>query len=189
MTNIEIDQILLEKQRARKRVNRKRFYEKNKANPEFMAKQYEYIRRHREKLKRPELYSTWVQMKQRCFNKNNKDYKWYGAKGVIVCERWLDFNKFIQDLPPRPKGTTLDRIDSNGNYEPSNCRWATWEEQWANKTRRKIRMVTIDGVTLCLSGWAKKIGINQSSIYQRIKNGWSLTEAVSTPPKCRTKRA
>ena len=80
-------------------------------------------------------------MKQRCLNKNNPNYKWYGGKGVSICDRWLDtakgFMNFYEDMGPRPKGTSLDRIDVNGDYTPENCRWAGPGVQSANQRNRR----------------------------------------------------
>lgn len=85
--------------------------------------------------KRHPLYGAWKQMRSRCNNRNNANYKYYGALGVRVCERWNDFTAFIADVGNRPHNKTLDRIDSNGNYEPKNVRWATDIEQAHNKRK------------------------------------------------------
>jgi hypothetical protein len=87
-------------------------------------------------------YRVHRQMLQRCYLKSARNYVWYGAKGVTVCDRWrfgdgdlIGFQCFIIDLGPRPTGLTLDRINPFGNYEPDNCRWATWAEQGKNHRR------------------------------------------------------
>ncbi len=82
-------------------------------------------------------YFTWLAMRTRCSNPNVWDYKYYGGRGIGICERWNDFRNFYADMGERPDGLTLDRIDVNGDYEPNNCRWATWQEQCANK-RAKV---------------------------------------------------
>lgn len=74
-------------------------------------------------------YKTWKCMRARCTNPKSSQWKWYGGKGVRVCERWNTYDNFLADMGPRPEGHTLDRIDSMGNYEPENCRWATPKQQ------------------------------------------------------------
>lgn len=78
---------------------------------------------------RPPEYRVWDSMKQRCSNPNNKKYHLYGGRGIKVVKRWLSFENFTKDMGVRPKGATLDRINNDGNYEPGNCRWATYHEQ------------------------------------------------------------
>ena len=84
-------------------------------------------------------YSSWHRMKQRCLNIKDRRYKDYGGRGIIICEQWLKFEKFFEDMGERPYGLTLDRIDNGGNYEPSNCRWATNKEQANNRRKRRIK--------------------------------------------------
>lgn len=85
-------------------------------------------------------YQTWMSMRRRCSDPTNKSWKYYGARGVRVCDRWAEFANFLADMGERPDGKTLDRIDPDGDYEPSNCRWATPLEQRHNqrRTRRSV---------------------------------------------------
>lgn len=84
-------------------------------------------------------YSTWVNMKTRCYNPNNEKYPVYGGRGIKVCDRWLKFQNFYDDMGPRPsENHSLDRIRNDRDYEPSNCRWATQKQQSLNKRRYKV---------------------------------------------------
>jgi hypothetical protein len=108
-------------------------------------------------------YSSWQAMIKRCTNPSATEYKYYGARGVSVCARWMDFANFFADMGERPKNKTLDRIDVNGNYEPSNCRWATHKEQGRNKRNNRV----INGFVL--AELAEITGINRSTITGRIR--------------------
>jgi hypothetical protein len=114
----------------------------------------------------------WNNLISRCTNENFPSYKWYGARGITVCERWLGpdgYENFKQDMGPRPAGGTIDRIDSNGNYEPDNCRWATAKEQARNK--RNTLMVEYQGRTMPLMEASEISGINYWTLRGRIANG------------------
>jgi hypothetical protein len=89
--------------------------------------------------KRTQAYKVWCWMKRRCNSPKSKDYKFYGGRGVTVCERWNKFENFLADMGEPPIGLTLDRVDPYGNYEPKNCRWATWEVQYANRRGAKCQ--------------------------------------------------
>lgn len=127
-------------------------------------------------------YKTRVRAISRCLDKNNPSYHLYGGRGITVCEAWLDsFEAFYRDMGPRPSSQhSIERIDNNGNYEPSNCKWATPLEQGRN--RRNNRLITHDGETLCLTEWAIRVGITKSQLVKRIVR-WGVTKALTTPKK------
>ncbi len=90
------------------------------------------------------LYQTWCAMKQRCYNISSVKYKDYGGRGIKVCNRWLEsFDNFLEDMGERPKGLSIDRINNDGNYELSNCRWATKQEQTDNRRTSKKNKITL----------------------------------------------
>jgi hypothetical protein len=123
-------------------------------------------------------YQVWKAMKRRCFYKKDKHYQDYAGRGITICDRWLKFENFIEDMGPRPKGTSIDRINNCGNYEPSNCRWATKSQQQSNK--RNAVLLTLNGKTKNLNHWAKEIGIERRTISARLKYGWSVEQALTT---------
>lgn len=126
------------------------------------------------------LYRTWLSMRDRCKNPNNKHYRHYGGRGVRVCDRWNDFALFAEDVGDRPRGTSIDRVDNNGDYEPSNCCWATPFEQAQHTSR--TRLISAKGKTMTLAMWARELGMDSSAILNRISKGWS-EEAACTLPK------
>jgi hypothetical protein len=92
---------------------------------------------HASRAKKDPTYETWVNMKQRCTNPGRLEYRYYGGRGIRVCERWsTSYETFLADMGPRPPRKTIDRINNDGNYEPGNCRWATQSEQVRNQRRR-----------------------------------------------------
>jgi hypothetical protein len=126
-------------------------------------------------------YRAWKAMKGRCFDPNNISYKNYGARGVTVCDQWLnDYPAFLKEIGRRPsKNHSVDRINNNGNYEPGNVRWATRKEQRRNSDR--IHPVTINGITKIICDWAAVSGVPEESISARIRHGWEYERAVFYP--------
>ena len=123
-------------------------------------------------------YVSFCAMKQRCNDPNFMGYANYGGRGIKVCARWRhSFKAFFEDMGPRPFKMSLDRIDTNGDYEPSNCRWATASEQ-ARNSRRK-RLIEIDGVSYPVAELAEKHGINMRTISVRHERGYSLEQILS----------
>ncbi|MFA5240719.1 MAG: hypothetical protein WC476_13570 [Phycisphaerae bacterium] len=125
-------------------------------------------------------YNIWAQMIQRCINPKNKNYRLYGERGIAYCEKWQTFEGFWADMQNGYSDTlTLDREDVNGNYEKSNCRWATQKEQ-GNNTRIN-HTITYGGLTLTLSQFADKYNMSKETLWYRIKSGWGIERALSTP--------
>jgi hypothetical protein len=118
-------------------------------------------------------------MKQRCQNRNYHSWETYGGRGITVCERWQKFENFLADMGEPPKGASIDRIDNNGNYEPSNCRWATPKAQQRN--RRVTRMLTFEGKKQPLAELAERFGIQRRTLVARIRTGWTVEDALTRP--------
>lgn len=127
-------------------------------------------------------YQSWGNMIQRCTNPKSSMYRLYGARGIIVCDRWLDAAAFLSDMGRKPTPRhTIERINSDGPYAPENCRWATPAEQSRNTSR--TRKLTLNGETLCLTDWADRIGIRGDNLRRRLTKGWSVERALTTPPR------
>ncbi len=137
--------------------------------------------------KKHPLHATWKHMKRRCSSPLSPDYRLYGARGIRVCERWRSFRAFVDDMGPRPDGASLDRIDPDGNYEPGNCRWATPAQQAQNRScsrlPRELRCapLTFGGETMDWKEWAARLGLHPSAISQRLRKGWDVERAFTTP--------
>lgn len=130
-------------------------------------------------------YRSWNLMWQRCRNDKCAKYPQYGGRGITVCERWLKFENFLEDMGLRPKGKTLDRVNNNLGYYPENCRWATNVEQ--NNNRRNSILLTCRGETLTLPQWARRLGINQKTLRKRLYQGWPIEQALETPTQTLSK--
>jgi hypothetical protein len=124
------------------------------------------------------IYEIWCTMKKRCENKNSKNYERYGGRGIKLCERWQKFENFYIDMASTYKeNLTIDRINNNGNYEPSNCRWATTKEQLNNYSRNII--VTINGETDSLKNICKKYNVSYDKTHHRMSRGIDLLTAMT----------
>lgn len=132
---------------------------------------------------RTDLYGVWSNMKARCSNGNQISYKNYGARGIKVCREWMDFIPFLEWAMSNgyKEGLTIERNDCSGNYEPSNCRWATVFEQ--NNNKRNNVLIDYDDKKLTASQWSKIVGINPETISSRLRYGWSVEKALETPVK------
>lgn len=124
-------------------------------------------------------YNSWDKMLQRCENPKDNAFKNYGGRGIHVCQSWHFFGNFIRDMGPRPPGTTIDRINNNGNYERGNCRWSTRKEQ--NRNRRDSNLVTYEGKTQTVGAWEEEKGMTPNSLRSRLRAGWTVDRAINTP--------
>jgi len=129
--------------------------------------------------KLPVLYRRWATMKGRCANPNHSRYRYYGGRGITICERWKSFLNFQSDMGPtfRP-GLTLERLDNDGPYSPENCVWASWTKQQNNK--RNSRRLTFRGETHTIAEWARLLKIRPGLIIGRLWNGFSVERALAT---------
>lgn len=127
-------------------------------------------------------FNIWLGIVSRCKNENVRQYHDYGGRGITVCERWLSsFEAFYEDMGPSPSVKhSIDRRDNNGNYEPSNCRWATKLEQ-ANNCRSNC-MMTFYGKTMSRQMWSRISQVKAATIARRLALGWNEKQAVWTPP-------
>ena len=134
------------------------------------------------KLSRTKIHDTWLNIKSRCHRKTATGYHIYGGRGITVCDEWMNsFQTFLKDMgmPPSNKHT-IERIDVNKGYSPSNCKWATMKEQSVNK--RNNHFITYNGETKTISEWGIVYGIPYNTIIERLNRGWSITKAFTTRP-------
>lgn len=129
------------------------------------------------------LYRIWDNMKKRCYNPNDISYPRYGARGITICEEWLTFKNFQEWAIANGYDDflTIDRIDNDEGYTPSNCRWCDVKQQANN--RRTSHYVTYNGETLTLKQWAEKLNVSYPLLFQRFNRGWKFERAISTPVK------
>lgn len=125
------------------------------------------------------VYSAWTSMHRRCYCVTDRHYGRYGGRGIRVCERWNSVHAFMEDMGHPPAGMTLGRINNDGNYEPGNCRWETQEQQNENTSRN--RYIEWRGKTQTIKAWGQELNINPGRISERLRRGWSIERALTTP--------
>ena len=127
--------------------------------------------------KRSSTYQIWEGAKKRCKSPTCKAYPNYGGRGLIFCDRWLNFANFLEDMGEKPDKMTLERIDNNKGYYPENCKWASRKEQSDNK--RNNILVSAFGKTQTISQWADETGLSYVAIYLRLRKGKTHEESVT----------
>ncbi|KKM88688.1 hypothetical protein LCGC14_1256200 [marine sediment metagenome] len=123
-------------------------------------------------------YRSWCGMKHRCNAPRGKSWENYGGRGIKVCEQWLKFENFLEDMGEKPEGLTLERIDNNGNYEPANCKWIPLREQAGNK--RVSVFVNYKDTRRTIAEWSRVLQINVNTLRSRLKSGWAIKKAFAT---------
>ena len=133
-------------------------------------------------MSRTPLYNTWRNIHQKCLNPNSPAYKYYGGRGISVCDEWKsDFLTFYNwaNANGYRDGLTIDRINNDGDYTPNNCRWVTMKEQSINK--RNTVTLEYNGITKSIKEWSDDLGFKREVLKSRLKNGWSAEETLTTP--------
>lgn len=129
-----------------------------------------------------EEYKIWKDMRKRCNNKNCKAYKYYGERGINVCNRWNDYVNFISDMGKRPgKEYSIDRRDNDKGYCPENCYWATKIEQMNNRSNSVF--LEFNNKNMSISQWSRELNIDKKTLYSRYENGWDTEKILLTPIK------
>jgi hypothetical protein len=132
-------------------------------------------------------YCIWQNMMARCYSQKHTSYRYYGGRGITVCARWHVFENFFADVGKRPdRFHTIDRIRNDGPYAPDNWRWATRTTQARNS--RRVRMVTIKGVTKPLTMWAEQAGLWPGTLWTRLKREWPMEKLLQSPKIVRQRR-
>lgn len=166
-------------------------------NPDFVAKRAAKKIKHGHKRKNAASveYKTWLGMKRRCYDEKYKDYATWGGRGIRVCDRWNNsFEAFLEDMGPRPSSKhSIDRLDSNLDYSPGNCRWATAQEQGAEH-RRGLIAVEVDGLSFpSLKAACEAYDVVYATVFDRVQRGHEVDVAIKTPtgklPNTRTRES
>lgn len=126
-------------------------------------------------------HDAWLAIRKRCNPERAEEHPGYAGRGITICERWqASFEAFLQDMGKRPGPEySIDRIDNNGNYEPGNCRWAVRKTQQRNM--RSNRLVEFRGETKTVAEWVEILDLNRGAVSERLRQGWSVERALSTP--------
>lgn len=135
-------------------------------------------------LSKTSLYKCYKHIRHRCLNPKDVNYKNYGLRGITICQEWLDdFSAFYAWATKNgyKEGLTIDRIDVNGNYEPSNCKWSTMKEQQNNRTNNRI--IEFKGEKKTITAWAEQYGMSYRNLHYRLKNGYSIKDALEKPKR------
>jgi hypothetical protein len=131
-------------------------------------------------MSKTKFYGVWAAMLRRCENSSTMPFRYYGGRGIKVCARWHSFENFLADMGIPEAGMEIERIDNDGHYEPSNCRWATRQDQMQNT--RGTRIIEFRGQRKSVSAWARDLGMPMGTLWNRIAVcGWSVEEALTTP--------
>ena len=132
-------------------------------------------------MSKTKIYSVWRTMKQRCTYEKNESYKNYGGRGITYCDEWEEFEPFYEWAMANgyKEGLSIDRIDSDGNYEPSNCRWVTMKKQQNNRTNNRI--IKYKNKEMNLQQFIKLTGLTESAVRGRLDRGWSVEDIANTP--------
>lgn len=125
------------------------------------------------------IYRAWQSMRSRCYSLTHPAFADYGGRGITVCDEWVDFQIFMQDMGPRPSGMTLERVNNALGYSKDNCVWKTQKEQTRNQ--RSNRVFTVRGITACASALAEHFGVPYHRTLMRLKRGWDLERAFFEP--------
>lgn len=131
--------------------------------------------------KETKAYKAWSSMRERCLQPSHPAWKWYGGRGITICDRWNEFKRFYEDMGDPAPGMSLDRIDNDKGYGPENCRWATWHEQARNRSNNKI--LTWNNKTKSVTEWAIETGINRTILFRRLNEGWSVERTLTQKPR------
>jgi hypothetical protein len=127
-------------------------------------------------------YTTWRSMKSRCLNTRSRYYRYYGGRGITICERWMTFKNFLADMGQPPDGLEIDRINNSGPYSPENCRWSSRTEQQNN--RRVNRIFSVNDEAHTIAEWSRITGIHPNTITQRLDRGLPPSEVISPEKFC-----